>query len=73
MQVFVETHSEHILNGMRVLMNQGVLTPQDLSVKFFYESEKYYQEVELGEHGEIKVWPDDFFDQEERDLDLLLS
>lgn len=72
-QVFVETHSEHILNGMRVLMNQGVLTPQDLSVKFFYESEKYYLEVELGEHGEIKVWPDDFFDQEERDLDLLLS
>lgn len=72
-QVFVETHSEHILNGMRVLMSQGVLTLQDLSVKFFYESEKYYQEVELGEHGEIKDWPEDFFDQEERDLDLLLS
>lgn len=72
-QVFVETHSEHILNGMRVLMSQGVLTPADLSVKFFFESEEYYQEVKLGERGEIKDWPDDFFDQEERDLDLLLS
>lgn len=72
-QVFVETHSEHILNGMRVLMNQEVLCPEDISVKFFYESEEYYREVELGEHGEIKDWPEDFFDQEERDLDLLLS
>lgn len=72
-QVFVETHSEHILNGIRVLMRQDVLTPQDVSVKFFFENEKFYKEIIINEKGEVKDWPQDFFDQEERDLDVLLS
>jgi predicted ATPase len=72
-QVFVETHSEHILNGIRVLMRQDVLTPQDVSVKFFFENEKFYKEIIINEKGEVQDWPQDFFDQEEHDLDVLLS
>ena len=72
-QVFIETHSEHILNGIRVLMRQGVLIPNDVSVKFFYDDAKFYKEIVINERGEVQDWPQDFFDQEERDLDVLLS
>lgn len=72
-QVFIETHSEHILNGIRVLMRQSVLAPNDVSVKFFFDDEKFFKEIIINEKGEVQEWPQDFFDQEERDLDVLLS
>lgn len=72
-QVFIETHSEHILNSIRVLMRQETLTPDDVSVKYFLDSDKYFEEIIIDERGAVKNWQKGFFDQEERDLDILLS
>jgi len=74
-QVFVESHSEHILNAFRVLVKQRVLDGDSLSVKFFDRAynEKYYKEITVGKDGDLSEWPDYFFDQEERDLNILLQ
>jgi len=72
-QVFIETHSEHILNSIRVLMRQETLTPEDVSVKYFLDSDRYFEEIIIDERGAVKNWQKGFFDQEERDLDILLS
>ena len=74
-QVFVESHSEHILNAFRVLVKQNVLCDDSLSVKFFDSAyrDKYYKEIIVGNDGGLSEWPDYFFDQEERDLNILMQ
>ncbi len=68
-QVFIESHSEHILNGFRVsAMNPDIpLDHSQLSIHYFDES---FDSVELGidAKGKIENWPNGFFDQQELDL-----
>ena len=72
-QLFVETHSEHIVNAFRVLMAQQVITPEELHVLFFDEHYgQYATAVAVDEKGHIAEWPEYFFDQEERDLDIIM-
>lgn len=68
-QVFIESHSEHILNGLRVCaLNPDIaISNTDLNVLYFndsFESEK----LQILENGKIPNWPDGFFDQQELDL-----
>jgi len=68
-QVFIESHSEHILNGLRV----SVLDPRirignkDLSIQYFNEDFKP-EKLEVDGKGKIANWPNGFFDQQEIDL-----
>ena len=34
-QVFVETHSDHVINGIRVSVKKGVVNPEDVNIAFF--------------------------------------
>jgi predicted ATPase len=68
-QVFIESHSEHILNGLRVnvLKDDTSISNKDLTILFFNEhfaSEKLI----VNERGKIENWPTGFFDQDELDL-----
>lgn len=72
-QLFVETHSEHIVNSFRVLLAQEVIAPEHLNVLFFDDHyEQYAVRIEVDEKGHIVDWPKYFFDQEERDLDIII-
>ena len=72
-QLFVETHSEHIVNSFRVLIAQDVIVPSDLNILFFDEHyEQYATRIPVDEKGHIDEWPEYFFDQEERDLDIIV-
>ncbi len=72
-QVFVETHSEHIVNSFRVLIAQGNMSPQELNMLFFDKDfDKYARVIPVDEKGKIDSWPPRFFDQEEKDLDIIL-
>ena len=68
-QIFVETHSEHILNGFRLcaLRDNFNISNTDLSINFFKEDFKI-SPLEIQENGRIPNWPEGFFDQQERDL-----
>jgi predicted ATPase len=68
-QVFIESHSEHILNGLRVniLKDDIPISNKDLTILFFNEnfaSEKLI----VNDKGKIENWPVGFFDQDELDL-----
>lgn len=72
-QLFVETHSEHIVNSFRVLVAQETLTPDDVNILFFDEHYDHFAEkIVVDEKGHIRDWPEYFFDQEERDLDIIV-
>ena len=34
-QVFVETHSDHVINGIRVSVKKGLVKPEDVNIAFF--------------------------------------
>lgn len=68
-QVFIETHSEHIVNGFRlaVLKNTSMLTTSDLSI-FFFDMDFSVRHLEVEPNGRILNWPVGFFDQAKNDL-----
>jgi len=68
-QVFIESHSEHILNGMRVssLRSDIAIKHNDLAIHYFNESFGS-EELEVTDKGKISNWPSGFFDQQEIDL-----
>lgn len=71
-QVMVETHSDHVLNGARVSVKNGVMVPQDVTVLFFTRDpdtrEHVAKSLSMDDKGRIPRWPPGFFDQLELDL-----
>lgn len=68
-QVFIESHSEHILNSLRIsaLHPDIQISSSDLSIYYF--NEKFDAEkLCMNEKGKIANWPIGFFDQQEIDL-----
>lgn len=76
-QVIVETHSEHVLNGIRIAALKEKKSSNDVVFNFFSISNdggKNANRVEriiLNERMDIENWPEGFMDQEEQDLKLL--
>jgi predicted ATPase len=77
-QVVIETHSDHVLNGIRRTVHGGRLDPKDVQLHYFQRKEKEGQaftEVvspRIDADGRIDKWPEGFFDQAEKDLLELL-
>jgi len=75
-QIVVETHSDHLLNGIRISVKEGKLSPQDAKFYFFRHnnSEKpaIVEDIKIDEHGMMDHWPDDFFDESEKSLMRLI-
>ena len=74
-QVIMETHSDHILNGVRRAAKSGLLQPKEAALHFFrsrrYDKEGALPQVEsvaLDGEGNIDSWPEGFFDQFDRDM-----
>lgn len=73
-QVFVETHSEHVINSVRLcsLKDNFSLTNEDVSMYFFSEDFKS-EKLIMDKEAQISNWPDGFFDQQEKDLSQILK
>lgn len=74
-QVIVESHSDHVLNGVRLAVKSGVLGPEDVRLHYFRSSEgkAVFETPVLDADGMLSAWPDGFFDEWEATLDRLLS
>ena len=69
-QVIVETHSDHILNGIRRSVKAGRLEPSQLAIHFFRPRSSEHAQVtspQMNVDGNIDNWPDGFFDQFDKD------
>lgn len=67
-QVIVETHSDHVLNGIRVAVKKQVLEPSKVKFFFFYKDieDSYKHKVicpVIDKNGRLDKWPDGFFDE----------
>lgn len=70
-QVIIETHSDHVLNGIRRGVKKGALDPNQVSLHFFRPPTEDLDQVvspRLDSNGNVDVWPDGFFDQFDKDL-----
>ena len=73
-QVILETHSEHIVDGCRI---QAVRENQcdNMKVLFFEKTDNasICKDIKIQRNGELEEWPKGFFDQKRLDLRELLE
>ncbi|MFV8371090.1 AAA family ATPase [Flavobacterium sp. LB2P74] len=78
-QLFIETHSDHLLNGVRVLVSKKEISKENISLLYFSKDEelkKHHVQITtpyLDEKGRIDEWPKGFFDEWDNQLDELLE
>ena len=75
-QMLIETHSDHLFNGVRRLIAQKQLSKEDCSISFFKQqpsSESVPVFIELTEKGRMTKYEKGLFDQFDDDLDALLQ
>jgi len=74
-QVILETHSDHVINGVRrAVAERKILPPEDVLVDFLRSDAQDEPELiplELRSQGELSEWPAGFFDQMDNDLAAL--
>ena len=69
-QVVVETHSDHVLSGLRRAVKTGRLGADRVVVHFFRRRTEDQPQVvspAMDDSGNIDSWPDGFFDQFDKD------
>jgi len=79
-QIIVETHSDHLLNGIRIAVKEKKLPHTDVNCFFFKsgnwdgknEDSATVEKIEIDEHGMVDYWPDGFFDETEKSLQRLI-
>lgn len=72
-QVIIETHSEHVINGIRVAALKDYIEPSDILVNFLHRDEKkdrkiQIRPIEIKDNGEFSSFPPGFFDQHAQNL-----
>lgn len=85
-QVIVETHSDHVLNGVRLAVKRRILTGAQTVVHYVDREPLREEEIEkghlpairiqspsIGDDGMLSTWPEGFFDEWENSLDKLLD
>jgi predicted ATPase len=75
-QVVVETHSDHVINGVRLAVARDHrLRPPDVVIHHFEVSDGQprFTQINVSEGGELSTWPTGFFDQTEKDLAQLVK
>ncbi len=71
-QVIVETHSDHVLNGIRLAtVEDETVASDDVLVHFFGQESDEPTPIDLTARGGLTTWPEGFFDQIETDLGRL--
>lgn len=74
-QIIIETHSEHVVNGIRIAALKEGMDCNYIGLNYFSINtethEHKVESVKMNERMDIVNWPDGFFDQEEKDLRFL--
>jgi len=77
-QLIMESHSDHFLNGVRVAVKEGVISPDDVSLFFLQRPAAasshsvVVSNPKIDRKGRLDEWPDGFFDEWDKKLEQLL-
>lgn len=74
-KIVIETHSEHILNAIRIAVREKLLTPGSVALYWFARQPSGQVktiEPKIDINGRIDQWPDGFFDEWDKALEKLL-
>jgi len=77
-QVVVESHSDHILNGIRLAVYNQKISPDKVMLHYFTRKEVDQGKTsvvtpKIDQNGRIDRWPDGFFDVWDNCLETLLK
>lgn len=75
-QVIVETHSDHVLDGVRIAVREGRLAPERAVFHYFARTERGVIEIDsprIDAEGKLDRWPEGFFDEGLKNLAALSS
>lgn len=78
-QIIVETHSDHVLNGIRLTVYRSKLEPEKVQLHYFEhrkQGTEFITEVispKIDRNGRIDKWPEGFFDEWDKSLEALLG
>lgn len=75
-RVIIETHSEHIVNGIRRMIVEGRtgMSADDMTIYFFQDKngDKKIMDIGMDGKGNLSAFPEDFFDQVRQDTLAIL-
>ncbi|CAD5975838.1 AAA family ATPase [Planktothrix agardhii] len=73
-QVFIESHSDHVLNALRIAVLDKILDTEDLNILCLQlNSEQPVVQIPVQHNGGIEEWPQGFFDQMDKDFERLFG
>lgn len=76
-QIIVETHSDHVLNGIRLAVKRGLIDPEQIVIHYFNREIKSgfvsAESPAVLANGRLSNWPRGFFDQWDIAVDALLE
>lgn len=85
-KVIVETHSDHVINGVQIAAAKGEISSEQITINFFSQPQDTEDVVEtanivqpivesisVNRQGELSHWPKGFFDQTQNDFAQLFK
>lgn len=75
-QVVVESHSDHLMDGIRIAVKRGMIGSQSVLFHFFERSAQdqcTFKTPRLHSDGKLDFWPEGFFDQTMKNRSILAS
>ena len=74
-QIFVETHSDHFMDGVRIAVRDGLIKPKDVTFNYFQRegNTATVTSPKIDKDGRLSEWPEGFFDQNALNLVQLLA
>lgn len=77
-QVIIETHSEHVINGIRLASLKKEIDNKNVVINFFSKSNEQGEQpivesILLNEKADLQKWPIGFFDQQQHDLSKIFK
>lgn len=74
-RLLIETHSDHLVNGLCLAVKSKQLISTDLCIHFISRDEQgsSVQKIAVDDDGRVREWPPGFMDQSSQDLTALLG
>jgi predicted ATPase len=74
-QILIETHSDHVMDGVRIAVRDGILKSGEAGFHYFDRSAEGVNITSpvIDTDGKLSEWPRGFFDQHRRNAAKLIK